>query len=42
MTPLYCHLAVNYVGLGEIDKAKAAVAEASGIAPGQTERSLAG
>ncbi|MBI3198912.1 MAG: adenylate/guanylate cyclase domain-containing protein [Rhodospirillales bacterium] len=40
--PLYAHLAVNYVGLGEIDKARAAVAESSRIAPGQVERSLAG
>jgi len=40
--PLYAHLAVNYVGLGEIAKARAAVAESSRIAPGQVERSLAG
>jgi adenylate cyclase len=40
--PLYAHLAVNYVGLGRIDEAKAALAEAVRIAPGQTERSLAG
>ncbi len=40
--PLYAHLAVNYVGLGEIDKARAALDEATRIAPGQVERSLAG
>ncbi len=40
--PLHAHLAVNYVGLGKIDEAKAALAEAVRIAPGQTERSLAG
>jgi predicted Zn-dependent protease len=39
---LYAHLAVNHVGLGEIDKARAALAEATRIAPGQVERSLAG
>jgi len=40
--PLYAHLAVNYVGLGEIAKARAAVDEATRIAPNQVERSLAG
>ena len=40
--PLHAHLAVNYVGLGEIDKARAALDEATRIAPGQVERSLAG
>jgi adenylate cyclase len=40
--PLYAHLAVNYVGLGEIAKARAALDEATRIAPGQVERSLAG
>jgi len=40
--PLYAHLAVNHVGLGEIAKARAALDEATRIAPGQVERSLAG
>src|SRR5262245_1489263 len=40
--PLYMHLAVNYVGLGEITKARAALDEASRLAPGQVERSLKG
>jgi adenylate cyclase len=40
--PLHAHLAVNYVGLGEIDKARAALDESTRIAPGQVERSLAG
>ncbi|MFI5002220.1 MAG: adenylate/guanylate cyclase domain-containing protein [Reyranellales bacterium] len=40
--PLYAHLAVNLVGLGDIAKAKAALDEAVRIAPGQVERSLAG
>jgi len=40
--PLYAHLAVNYVGLGEIAKARAALDEATRIAPDQVERSLAG
>jgi adenylate cyclase len=40
--PLYAHLAVNHVGLGELDKARAALGEATRIAPGQVERSLAG
>lgn len=40
--PLYAHLAVNYVGLGEFAKARAALEEATRIAPGQVERSLAG
>ncbi len=40
--PLYAHLAVNYVGLGEIAKARAALAESTRIAPGQVEQSLAG
>jgi adenylate cyclase len=40
--PLYAHLAVNYVGLGEIGKARAALDESTRIAPGQVERSLAG
>src|SRR5262245_62440733 len=40
--PLYMHLAVNYVGLGEIAKARAALDEASRLAPGQVERSLKG
>jgi adenylate cyclase len=40
--PLYAHLAVNYVGLGEFAKARAALQEATRIAPGQVERSLAG
>ena len=39
---LYAHLAVNYMGLGEIAKARAALDEATRIAPGQVERSLAG
>jgi adenylate cyclase len=33
---------VNYVGLGEIAKARAALDESTRIAPGQVERSLAG
>ena len=40
--PLYAHLAVNHVGLGEITKARVALDEATRIAPGQVERSLAG
>lgn len=40
--PLYAHLAVNYVGLGELEKARAAVEESARFAPGQVERSLAG
>ncbi len=40
--PLYAHLAVNYVGLGDLAKARAALGEATRIAPGQVERSLAG
>jgi adenylate cyclase len=40
--PLYAHLAVNHVGLGQIAKARAALAESTRIAPGQVERSLAG
>ncbi len=40
--PLYAHLAVNHVGLGEIAKARAALEESTRIAPGQVERSLAG
>jgi adenylate cyclase len=40
--PLYAHLAVNYVGLGELAKARAALDESTRIAPGQVERSLAG
>ena len=40
--PLYMHLAVNYVGLGEIAQARAALDEASRLAPGQVERSLKG
>ena len=40
--PLHAHLAVNYVGLGELAKARAAVDESTRIAPGQVERSLAG
>ncbi|HTR85517.1 MAG TPA: adenylate/guanylate cyclase domain-containing protein [Reyranella sp.] len=42
LATLYAHLAVNLVGLGDIAKAKAALAEATRIAPGQVERSLAG
>jgi adenylate cyclase len=42
LAPLHAHLAVNYVGLGELDKARAALAESTRIAPGQVERSLAG
>jgi TolB-like protein/class 3 adenylate cyclase len=42
IAPLYAHLAVNYVGLGEIEKARAALDESTRIAPGQVERSLAG
>ncbi len=42
LATLYAHLAVNYVGLGEIAKARAALDEATRIAPGQVERSLAG
>ena len=42
LAPLSVHLAVNYVGLGEIAKARAALDEATRIAPGQVERSLAG
>ena len=40
--PLHAHLAVNYVGLGDLAKARAAVDESTRIAPGQVERSLAG
>ena len=40
--PLYAHLAVNHVGLGDIAKARAALDESTRIAPGQVERSLAG
>jgi adenylate cyclase len=40
--PLYSHLAVNYVGLGQIAQARAALDEASRLAPGQVERSLKG
>jgi adenylate cyclase len=40
--PLHAHLAVNYVGLGEIAKARAALDESTRLAPGQVERSLAG
>ena len=40
--PLHAHLAVNYVGLGELAKARAALDESTRIAPGQVERSLAG
>jgi adenylate cyclase len=40
--PLHAHLAVNYVGLGDIAKARAALDESTRIAPGQVERSLAG
>jgi adenylate cyclase len=40
--PLYAHLTVNYVGLGQIAKARAALDEETRIAPGQVERSLAG
>ena len=40
--PLYAHLAVNHVGLGEIAQARAALDESTRIAPGQVERSLAG
>src|SRR5918995_5982409 len=40
--PLHAHLAVNYVGLGDFAKARAAVEESTRIAPGQVERSLAG
>jgi hypothetical protein len=36
------HLAMNYVGLGDIAKAKDASAEASRLAPGWVERCLAG
>ena len=42
LATLYAHLAVNYVGLGEIGKARAALDESTRIAPGQVERSLAG
>jgi adenylate cyclase len=42
LATLYAHLAVNYVGLGEIAKARAALDESTRIAPGQVERSLAG
>ena len=42
LATLYAHLAVNHVGLGEIAKARAALEEATRIAPGQVERSLAG
>ena len=42
IAPLHAHLAVNYVGLGEIAKARAALDESVRIAPGQVERSLAG
>jgi len=42
LATLYAHLAVNLVGLGDIAKARAALAEATRIAPGQVERSLAG
>jgi Tfp pilus assembly protein PilF len=41
VAPLYTHLAMNYVGLGEIANARAALDEATRIAPGQVERSLA-
>jgi adenylate cyclase len=40
--PLYAHLAVNYVGLGDTAKARSALEEATRLAPGQVERSLAG
>ena len=40
--PLHAHLAVNYVGLGELAKARAALDESTRIAPGQVERSFAG
>ncbi len=40
--PLYAHLAVNHVGLGQLAKARAALDDATRIAPGQVERSLAG
>ena len=40
--PLYAHLAVNHVGLGEVTRARVALDEATRIAPGQVERSLAG
>jgi adenylate cyclase len=40
--PLHAHLAVNYVGLGDLAKARAALDESTHIAPGQVERSLAG
>jgi adenylate cyclase len=42
LAPIHAHLAVNLVGLGDLEGAKAAVADAQRIAPGQTERSLAG
>jgi len=42
LAPLHVFLATSYVGLGEIDKAKAAMAEARRVAPQLVERHLAG
>jgi len=42
LPPLHLFLATNYVGLGEIDKAKAAMAEAQRFGPAFVERHLSG
>lgn len=42
LPPLHVFLATNYVGLGEIDKAKAAMAEARRLGPAFVERHLSG
>jgi adenylate cyclase len=42
LPPLHVFLASNYVGLGEIDKAKAAMAQAQRLGPAFVERHLSG
>jgi tetratricopeptide (TPR) repeat protein len=42
LASLHAHLAANLVGLGELDKAKAALEEARRVGPGFVERGLAG
>lgn len=42
LPPLHLYLATNYVGLGEIEKARAALAEARRLGPEFTERHLTG
>ena len=42
LTPLHVYLATNYVGLGEIEKAKAAMAVARRVGPEFVERHVTG